>query len=104
MSLNDHGKSLVYLCRRGKRAEHATQAILGKVMPAPTAPSEPPAPRVEADRDAKVVRKSSDAEDRDSAESGIGGHEDVDEDGQGSEAEAASDGVGKPGGENWRAP
>lgn len=72
-------------------------------MPAPTAESQPPAPRIEADRDAKVVRESSDAEDRDSAESGVG-DENVDEDGLGSEAEAAPDGVGKPGGESWRAP
>lgn len=90
------------LHRRGKRAEHVTQAILGEVMPAPTAESEPPAPRVEADRGAKVAKESSDAEDQDSVESGIDGDEDVDEDeacedGQGSGAEAVPDGVGKPG-------
>lgn len=78
-------------------------------MPAPTAESEPPAPRVEADRGAKVAKESSDAEDQDSVESGIDGDEDVDEDeacedGQGSGAEAVPDGVGKPGGESCRTP
>ena len=67
-------------------------------MPAPTAGSEPPAPEVEADMRAKVVSESSDAEDQDSAESGIGRDEDLDqdeacEDGQRSEAEAAPDGI-----------
>lgn len=112
------GKARVcfFLCRRGQRAEHVTQAILGEVMPAPTADSEPPVPQADStntanSKDAEVVRDSSDAED--SEESGIDEDEGEDDDReaceevQGSGDEAAPDGAqaGKfmPGGESLRA-
>lgn len=96
------------LCRQGKRAEHATQAILGEIMAAPTTAREslsslqPPAdalPEQDGERGSDLSGSEEGVESQSCDGERDGGAVEEVEDGNGGEHEAMPDGASKTNGE-----